>query len=97
MKTQPYKKKEGSNQEDEECAICKMDFEDGDSLKEMPCHHHFHVECIEKWLGMSNFCPLCRYELKTDDEDYEKLKQQKNSRNNNNNTSSDNNNSNSND
>ena len=82
LKTVKYKKKEGSTPE--ECSVCKMDFDDGDDVKIMPCEHQYHIECIDKWLEMSNFCPLCRYELKTDDDDYEKSKKQNNNNSNSN-------------
>lgn len=62
----------------DECAICLSQYEEGEQVKEVPCHHAFHVDCIDKWLNMSNFCPVCKYELKTDDEDYEKQKEQSN-------------------
>nr|CAB3490909.1 unnamed protein product [Digitaria exilis] len=34
----------------------------------MPCFHDhgFHSDCITKWLGRSNMCPLCRHQLPTD-------------------------------
>lgn len=62
-----------------ECAICLSEYEEGDKVKEMPCKHAFHVDCIGKWLGISNFCPVCKYELRTDNEEYEKSKKQSNS------------------
>ena len=36
----------------------------------MPCHHVYHESCLFQWLDQSNKCPLCRYELETDNEDY---------------------------
>ncbi|GAV72272.1 zf-RING_2 domain-containing protein/zf-RING_3 domain-containing protein, partial [Cephalotus follicularis] len=54
-----------------QCAVCKDAFERGNEVKQMPCKHIYHEECILPWLEMHNSCPVCRYELPTDDPDYE--------------------------
>eukprot|EP00824_Muranothrix_gubernata_P006410 TRINITY_DN18252_c0_g1_i1.p1 TRINITY_DN18252_c0_g1~~TRINITY_DN18252_c0_g1_i1.p1 ORF type:complete len:287 (-),score=41.71 TRINITY_DN18252_c0_g1_i1:49-816(-) len=59
-----------------ECAVCKEGFPSGQSVREMPCHHFFHAECLLQWLKRHNSCPVCRYELPTDDPDYEVRRQQ---------------------
>ena len=51
----------------------------------MPCNHHFHCDCLLPWLKERNSCPVCRYELPTDDEDFEKRKKEKSNEHNNNN------------
>ncbi|XP_031094380.1 uncharacterized protein LOC115998861 [Ipomoea triloba] len=56
------------------CAVCKDDILVGEKVNRLPCAHHYHGDCIVPWLSIRNTCPVCRYELPTDDADYEKNK-----------------------
>ncbi|XVF48794.1 hypothetical protein PTKIN_Ptkin03bG0217300 [Pterospermum kingtungense] len=60
---------------DAECAICKENLIVGDNMQELPCKHTFHPPCVKPWLDEHNSCPICRYELQTDDHDYESWKE----------------------
>jgi len=45
----------------ETCAICLEDFQDGENLRILPCHHHFHMHCIDPWfLCRKRTCPICK-------------------------------------
>jgi len=57
-----------------ECSVCKEEFKKNDEVHKLPCKHVFHPDCIIPWLKQHNSCPTCRYELPTDDKDYEKVK-----------------------
>lgn len=61
----------GENKRLIECTVCKDEFNIGDEGVSMPCSHLFHRECITPWLKAHNSCPTCRFELPTDDADYE--------------------------
>nr|GEX90834.1 hypothetical protein [Tanacetum cinerariifolium] len=56
------------------CAVCKDEIGVGLIAKQLPCAHRYHGDCILPWLGIKNTCPVCRYELLTDDLDYERKK-----------------------
>ncbi|GAV74004.1 zf-RING_2 domain-containing protein [Cephalotus follicularis] len=63
--------------QDAECAICKENLVVGDEMQELPCKHTFHPPCLKPWLDAHNSCPVCRYELETDDHAYESWKERK--------------------
>ncbi|MCO5611905.1 hypothetical protein L7F22_066164 [Adiantum nelumboides] len=49
--------------ENAECCICLSAYEDGVELRELPCGHHFHCACIDKWLRINATCPLCKFNI----------------------------------
>lgn len=49
------------------CAVCVDGMPVGDIAKQLPCSHRYHGDCIVRWLGIRNTCPVCRFELPTDD------------------------------
>ncbi len=67
------------------CPVCKDECNLNEECLLMPCEHHFHKDCLIPWLNERNSCPVCRYELPTDDEDFERRKLEKINNNNNNN------------
>ena len=51
----------------ETCVICIDPFEDGQELRTLPCHHEYHVKCIDPWLLQKHaVCPLCKAEVHVD-------------------------------
>ncbi|KAK6167837.1 hypothetical protein SNE40_021775 [Patella caerulea] len=60
-----------------QCAICLVSFVEEDETKVLPCNHQFHSVCIVTWLKQVNSCPICRYELPTDDPNYEEMRKHK--------------------
>ncbi|KAK9477897.1 hypothetical protein V1514DRAFT_332798 [Lipomyces japonicus] len=46
-----------------ECAICKDDYAEKETVTVLPCAHLFHPPCIKHWLSISDSCPICRHPL----------------------------------
>jgi hypothetical protein len=47
---------------DDLCLVCRVQMRHGGARK-LPCGHCFHSECIERWVGQQNGCPLCKCSL----------------------------------
>lgn len=60
------------------CCICQSALLAGEKCVKMPCNHEYHEECILQWLETTNSCPACKFELPTDDPEYEAQKQRRN-------------------
>ncbi|KAL3780817.1 hypothetical protein ACHAWO_004463 [Cyclotella atomus] len=54
--------KEETNEE-ECCPICLVEYEDGESLRVLPCNHYMHKSCVDEWLVNHPSCPSCRHSL----------------------------------
>ncbi|XP_060178887.1 E3 ubiquitin-protein ligase At1g63170-like isoform X1 [Lycium barbarum] len=50
------------------CCICLSNYEDNDELRELPCSHYFHTQCVDKWLKINACCPLCKFEIGAENE-----------------------------
>ncbi|XP_063791631.1 uncharacterized protein LOC134947491 [Pseudophryne corroboree] len=44
------------------CAICLMQYQDGERVSTLPCSHKYHPSCISQWCATHSSCPLCRRE-----------------------------------
>ena len=42
------------------CVICDDTFTEESCVRELPCRHNFHNECVVNWLQANPTCPLCR-------------------------------------
>jgi hypothetical protein len=45
------------------CCICMDTFTENDIVKELPCHHIYHSNCIKDWFKEHNTCPICKYKI----------------------------------
>jgi hypothetical protein len=46
---------------DEECCpICLVAYEDKEKVRQLPCMHVFHPNCVDLWLVTSKSCPSCK-------------------------------------
>ncbi|XP_063792661.1 E3 ubiquitin-protein ligase RNF43-like [Pseudophryne corroboree] len=44
------------------CAICLMEYEEGERVIVLSCSHRYHPSCILQWFATNLSCPLCRRE-----------------------------------
>ncbi|CAL9177300.1 unnamed protein product [Musa hybrid cultivar] len=49
------------------CLVCLEDLEISAEAREMPCKHKFHAGCILPWLELHSSCPICRFQMPTEE------------------------------
>ncbi len=55
-----------------ECTVCLEEQKLGTSAVKLQCGHLFHRDCLIEWLKCQCTCPVCRFEIETDDIYYER-------------------------
>ncbi|KAK6149436.1 hypothetical protein DH2020_016961 [Rehmannia glutinosa] len=48
------------NQQVPECCICLAKYRDKEEIRQLPCTHNFHLNCVDQWLKIISCCPLCK-------------------------------------
>ncbi|XP_019193956.1 PREDICTED: E3 ubiquitin protein ligase RIE1-like [Ipomoea nil] len=49
--------------ENPECCICLAQYRDKEEMRQLPCSHVFHLNCVDQWLRIISCCPLCKKDL----------------------------------
>lgn len=60
-----YSKRNNHNiqKDDVLCTVCQEEFRENDHLRQFPCLHSFHVDCVDGWLKKEKVCPNCKEEI----------------------------------
>jgi len=53
----------GKSRESIMCTICQCEYEHKEVIRQLPCTHEFHKDCVDQWLNTHHKCPLCKQDL----------------------------------
>lgn len=57
-----------SDEKNECCSICLVEYEQEDNIAKLNCLHYYHYECILPWLrDYKKTCPYCKKKLTIND------------------------------
>ncbi|KAL6215648.1 hypothetical protein ACLB2K_015077 [Fragaria x ananassa] len=48
------------NKDEVKCSICQEEYVAGDEVGRLRCEHSYHVVCVNQWLRVKNWCPICK-------------------------------------
>ncbi|KAJ0262938.1 Uncharacterized protein HA466_0033890 [Hirschfeldia incana] len=66
LKTSIYQIKPSSDhKEDAKCSICQEEYTIGDEVGRLHCEHAYHFKCVQEWLRMKSWCPICKTTAET--------------------------------
>lgn len=51
---------EDKDDNDIKCSICQEEYVVADEVGSLKCEHKYHVDCIQQWLRLKNWCPICK-------------------------------------
>ena len=57
------------NEDYKKCSICQCDFEQDEDVRILICLHRYHKECADAWLKKKSWCPLCRKNVVSGEEE----------------------------
>ena len=55
----------------ETCSICRDNFDENSVVRRLGCEHIFHIGCIDTWFETNIRCPLCRLDLRDNENENE--------------------------
>ncbi len=53
-------------EEEEQCAVCRLEFEADDEVTVLRCGHFFHPPCVGQWFQAKKVCVVCKAEVVDD-------------------------------
>uniref|UniRef100_A0A1L8DSZ8 RING-type E3 ubiquitin transferase n=1 Tax=Nyssomyia neivai TaxID=330878 RepID=A0A1L8DSZ8_9DIPT len=53
-----------------QCSVCLEDFQLSETVRQLPCSHLYHENCIVPWLELHGTCPICRKALSPEAEEF---------------------------
>lgn len=54
----------------EECAICISNLQEDEDVRRLKCLHLFHISCADRWLHMNSKCPVCRLDIREENDEF---------------------------
>lgn len=57
----PKRSQESGREETQTCSVCLETYQEGETVRTIPCFHTFHAKCIDPWLAEKAECPICKH------------------------------------
>ncbi|XP_058785756.1 probable E3 ubiquitin-protein ligase RHG1A [Vicia villosa] len=60
LKRSSYQYSDSASKEDIKCSICQEEYASEEEVGSLKCEHKYHMACIQQWLRLKNWCPICK-------------------------------------
>ena len=68
IKNLKYDKYVKDKYSEDKCIICQYNFIELEAIVGLPCKHFFHFNCLKPWVDKQHYCPLCKTNIRKEDE-----------------------------